>query len=477
MMTASRSSQPLSRAARWAVLAAAFAGLLFDGFELGLMPIASLSVSQSLLGEQFTHTLAGDWFARFTASLMLGAAVGGIALGSLGDRIGRTRAMGISILFYSIFAGLGAFVKTQEQMLVLRFLVGLGVGGMWPNGVVLVSECWPNASRPLVAGVMGAGVNCGILILSQMARVWPITPDAWRWLFQLAAVPAVLGILVLFALPESPKWLASRRRRAEMDMKDPRCEPGGASAEGRSEGRQVLECGSPLPLSAPASAPSASPKRQRTGALQDASATGSLLAELFRPPLFRLTLIGIVLASIPLVGAWAASKWMIPWADKLASATHPGYKAVVQGWWALGATLGSFMGAQVAAWLGRRLSYFLISLSTTALTIAMFQLTAPLEPAFLPVVFAQGFVATLFFGWLPYYLPELFPTRVRATGSGLAMNSGRFATAIGVLVSGILFAALGGSYPMVGAFGALIYALGMIAIWFAPDTRSKNLDD
>jgi len=420
---------PMSRAARWAVLAAAFAGLLFDGFELGLMPVASLSVSQSLLGEQFTHALAGDWFARFTASLMLGAAVGGIALGGLGDRIGRTRAMGVSILFYSIFAGLGAFAKTQEQMLVLRFFVGLGVGGMWPNGVVLVSECWPNASRPLVAGVMGAGVNFGILMLSQMARVWPITPDAWRWLFQLAAVPAALGILVLFALPESPKWLATRSSR-------------------RKE--------APTP-----SSPSG----------------GSPLRELFRPRLLRLTLIGIVLASIPLVGAWAASKWMIPWADKLASATHPGYKAVVQGWWALGATLGSFMGAQVAAWLGRRLSYCLISLGTTALTIAMFQFTAPLQPAFLPVVFAQGFVATLFFGWLPYYLPELFPTRVRATGSGLAMNSGRFATAIGVFISGALFAALGGSYPMVGAFGALIYALGMIAIWFAPDTRGKNLDD
>jgi MFS family permease len=408
---------------------AAFSGLVFDGIELGLMPVASLSVSKSLLAERFTDTLAGDWFARFTAALMLGAAVGGITLGSLGDRIGRTRAMGVSVLFYSVFAGLGAFVKTQEQMLVLRFFVGLGVGGMWPNGVVLVSECWPNTSRPVVAGVMGAGVNFGILVLSQLARAWPITPDSWRWLFKLAAVPAALGILVLFALPESPKWLAARssRRREE-----------------------------PTPSS-------------RSG--------GSPFRELFRPPLLRLTLIGIVLASIPLVGAWAASKWMIPWADKLASATHPGYKAIVQGWWALGATLGSFIGAQVAAWLGRRLSYGLISLSTTALTIAMFQLTAPLEPAFLPVVFAQGFVATLFFGWLPLYLPELFPTRVRATGSGLAMNSGRFATAVGVLISGVLFAALGGSYPMVGAFGALIYALGMLAIWFAPDTSRKSLDD
>jgi len=410
------------------VLIAAFSGLLFDGIELGLMPVASLSVSQSLLGDQFRHELAGDWFARFTASLMLGAAVGGIALGSLGDRMGRTRAMGISILFYSIFAGLGAWVKTQEQMLVLRFMVGLGVGGMWPNGVVLVSECWPNASRPVVAGVMGAGVNAGILLLSQLARVWPITPDSWRWLFRLAAIPAVLGIVVLWWLPESPRWLASRSSR--------RKEAPTPSARGDG---------------------------------------GSPLHELFRPPLLQLTLVGIVLASIPLVGAWAASKWMIPWADKLASATHPGYKAVVQGWWALGATLGSFCGAQVAAWLGRRLSYCLISLGTTALTIVMFQLTAPLQSLFLPIVFAQGFVATLFFGWLPLYLPELFPTRVRAAGSGLAMNSGRFATAVGVFISGALFAALGGSYPMVGAFGALIYALGMIAIWFAPDTSGKNL--
>ena len=167
----------LSRSARLAVLAVAFSGLVFDGVELGLMPVASLSVSRSLLGADYTPTVGGDWFARFTAALMLGAAVGGILLGNLGDRIGRTRAMGVSVLLYSMFAGLGAFVHTQEQMLLLRFLVGLGIGGMWPNGVVLVSECWPTASRPLVAGVMGAGINVGVLMLSQVARLWPITPE------------------------------------------------------------------------------------------------------------------------------------------------------------------------------------------------------------------------------------------------------------------------------------------------------------
>ncbi|MBM3842987.1 MAG: MFS transporter, partial [Verrucomicrobia bacterium] len=114
----------LTPRARYAVLAAAFGALLFDGLELGLMPLVSLSVTKSLVGAAYTPTLGGDWFARYTAALMGGAAIGGILLGALGDRIGRTRAMGISILFYSVFAGVGAWVTTQEQMLALRFFVG-----------------------------------------------------------------------------------------------------------------------------------------------------------------------------------------------------------------------------------------------------------------------------------------------------------------------------------------------------------------
>jgi MFS family permease len=395
--------------------------LLFDGFELGLMPLASLSVSQDLLGAGYTSTLGGDWFARFTAALMLGAAMGGIVLGSLGDRIGRARAMGVSILFYSVFAGLGAWVKTQEQMLVLRFLVGLGVGGVWPNAVALVAESWPDKARPLVAGLMGAAINAGILLLSQVAQIWSVTAADWRWLFHLAAAPAALGLMVLFLLPESRTWLAARRL------------PGG---------------------------------KKKTAPLR----------ELFQPALLKITLVGIMLGSVPLIGAWAASKWMIPWADKIGGVVQTDYKALTQGWWAFGAILGSLTGAQIASLLGRRRSYFLISLGSLVLTVAMFQFTAPLRPSFFPVVFAQGFVATLFFGWLPLYLPELFPTHVRATGSGISYNVGRFATAAGVLVAGFFFTALGGSYPAVGTAAALIYGLGMVAIWLAPETAKQSLN-
>jgi MFS transporter, SHS family, sialic acid transporter len=415
------SPQALTGSAKTTVLMAAFLALLFDGFELGLMPVASLSVSKSLLGDAFTKELGGQWFAWFTAALMLGAAIGGISLGNLGDRIGRSRAMGVCILFYSIFAGMGAWAQTQEQMLLLRFLVGLGVGGLWPNGIALVSECWSGASRPLVSGAMMAGMNGGILLLSQTVRRWPITPDSWRWIFYIAAIPAILGIYVLLALPESPKWLEAKLSQDNLAKKS------------------------------------------------------TPLRDLFGKQLIRFTLFGIAVSCIPMIGAWSASKWMIPWADSL-SANDPGYKAATQGWWALGATLGSLAGAQLASWLGRRLSYCLISLATFVITLSMFQLTAPMESSFHPIVFCQGFLGTLFFGWLALSLPELFPTAVRATGSGLCYNSGRFATAGGVLLAGYIFTALGGEYSRVGAISACIYAVGIFAIWFAPDTAKKQLD-
>lgn len=400
------------------MLFVAFAGLVGAGFQLGLMPLAALSVTRDLLPGAFSDGVAGDWFARYTAALMLGAACGGIVFGALGDKIGRARATGVCVLCYSLFGAAGGFVSSQEQLLALRFLAGLGVGGMWPNGVALVSECWTKATRPMVAGVIGTGLNIGILLVSQLGRLWPVRADSWRWLVELGAVAAVIGLIALFALPESPRWLATRRTVAKQ----------------------------PPPL-----------------------------RELFSAGLVRITIVGILLGSIPLIGAWAASKWMIPWADKVGGAMQAGYKATTQGWWAAGAIVGSFFGSHLAHVLGRRVAYFGISLGAVALTCGIFLLSRPLAPSFLPLVFAQGLVSTLFFGWLPLCLPELFPTRVRATGTGIAYNTGRFASAAGALGGGMLMAWSGGDYARVGAICGLVYALGMVVIWWAPDTSDRDL--
>jgi len=404
------------------VLAASFLGWLFSGVQLGLMPLASLSVSKSLMGSAFNHAIAGDWFARYTAAIMFGAAIGGILFGQLGDRFGRAKGLAWSVICYSVFGGLGYFVNSQEQLLLLRFLVGLGIGGVWPNGVALIAEFWPDVSRPTLAGIFGMSANLGVFVMSQLGSFKQVTPESWRWLMLAGATPVMLGLLTLLIVPESPKWLAARE-----------------AGQGAKAAAPMREC--------------------------------------FRPPLLRLTLIGICLGAIPLIGAWGASKWMIPWADKLGGeAGLPGYKATAQAYWAVGAVLGSLLGAHIANRLGRRLTYFLISLAATLMTCGIFMFMKPLQGGFLPAIFVQGFIATVFFGWLPLYLPELFPTRVRATGTGVSYNFGRFASAAGVLGAGALMQLFGGDYAKVGTITSLIYAFGMLVILFAPDTTGKKLE-
>ncbi|HTK78768.1 MAG TPA: MFS transporter, partial [Gemmataceae bacterium] len=135
------------------ILAAAFLGWLCAGIEMGLGPLVSRAAARDLLYGSSAETAArldeahiGEWFAWYTAAFLLGGAVGGAMFGRLGDRAGRVRAMGWSIVCFSVFTGAGWFVRTPEQFLILRFLASLGVGGMWPAGVALVSEAWPTAS-------------------------------------------------------------------------------------------------------------------------------------------------------------------------------------------------------------------------------------------------------------------------------------------------------------------------------------------
>jgi MFS transporter, SHS family, sialic acid transporter len=409
--------------ARVAVLAATFAGLVFAGLQLGLMPLASRSVSLHLMGSVYTEGMGGGWLAWYTASIMLGAAAGGVTLGALGDRAGRTRAMAVSVLLYSLAGAAGAIVTSQDQLLILRFVAGLGVGGVWPNAVALVSECWAGVSRPTVAGIMGAAINVGILLVAEMGRLHPVGPSSWRWLMATGGLLSVpLALLAFTVVPESPAWRVACARPRDAAARTP-------------------------------------------------------VGELFHGPMRRRTFIGIALAAIPLIGAWAASKWMIPWADHVAGTQHLGYKAMVQGYWAFGAILGSFLGAPLANLAGRRLTYVLISIGSCVITCGIFLTLQPLHAGFVPAVFAQGFVTTLFFGWLPLYLPELFPTRVRASGSGIAYNTGRIASAAGVLVAGSLLEWSGGNYAGIGVIAGLVYAVGAIVPIWAPDTSHGPLDD
>jgi MFS family permease len=373
--------------------------------------------------------IVGPWIAWLVGAFLLGAAAGGLLFGWIGDRLGRSRAMGLSILWYSLFCGATYFADNPTQLLVLRLLAGLGVGGTWPNGVALVSEAWSNASRPVLAGVMGAAANIGLAAMSGIGIWIAIQPDDWRWVMLVGAAPAILALLVFLLVPESPRWLADRAARLRAD---------------RGAGRW------------------------------------SPVLEVFRPPLLWLTLIGIALGTVPLIGGWGSANWLIPWADQVGAAADPpdqSLKAFTQLWRSLASIPGSLLGGWVASLVGRRRFYFLTSLGSLVVAQYLFRSVTPADGQFMVLVAVLGVFNGMYFGWLPLFLPELFPTHVRSTGAGISYNFGRIFTALAVLAAGALMLHFASDFAEIGRITSFIFAIGMVVILLAPDTASKQLED
>ncbi|MGZ8940737.1 MAG: MFS transporter, partial [Limisphaerales bacterium] len=194
---------------QWLVLIAAFLGWLFDGFEMGLFPVVARPALMSFAPPGVAvDGFVGQWMGWITAAFLIGAAAGGLVFGWMGDRIGRVRAMAISILTYSMFTALGYFAQSPEHLAIFRFIAALGMGGEWSLGVALVMECWPEKLRPLMAGFIGAAANVGFLLVALVARTWTVTQDSWRWMFLVGALPAILVFLIRLFVPESEKWKA-----------------------------------------------------------------------------------------------------------------------------------------------------------------------------------------------------------------------------------------------------------------------------
>jgi MFS transporter, SHS family, sialic acid transporter len=440
-------ARELSTGARWWVLSASFLGWMFAGLEISLFVLIVRPAMRDLVPSADEADI-GRWFAWFQCAFLLGAAAGGWLFGWLGDRIGRSRSMAASILCYSLVTGASYLVHDPVALLVLRFIACLGVGGVWPNAVSLAVEALPNVSKPLMAGLMGAAANVGFVLLGLLGYFFAITPESWRWTLLVGASPAVLGVLTWLWLPESPRWLAGR--------------------------------------DAQAGKPEATPMR-----------------DILRPPLLRRTIIGICLGAIPVIGTSANANWLVPWADQVAAAgtnvaptsegnpslaglsapapkkrvDDPHLKAVTQITRSGGAIFGSLLGGWIASLLGRRITYFLISLISLALSSFIYGFLNPQDKLlFTTFTFLFGVVGVTYFGWLPLYLPELFPTRVRSTGTGVTFNSGRILAAVSVLGAGGLMQLFGGDYARVGTFTGLVYALGMVVVCFAPDTTREPVE-
>jgi MFS family permease len=353
-----------------------------------------------------------------TMAFLFGAAAGGVVFGWLGDKIGRVRAMSVSILCYSLFTGLIYFASEPWHIAVSRFVAALGMGGEWALGVALVMEVWPEKFRPLMAGIIGAASNVGFALIGLVGLSFSVTTNSWRWVALVGAAPALLTLAITLCVHESEKWQES---------------------------------------------------------VKSAKTPSRPLSEVLSPPLLKWTALAILLSSIPLIGTWGSVQWLPLWADKMTNGVIPTAKAYTQVWSAIGAIVGCLVGAWVGGFLSRRMAYFLLCLGSLLACGWLFRGFDSYGPSFLALTFVVGGLTAAFYGWLPLYLPELFPTRVRATGQGLSYNAGRIFAALGAWQMGALMQTFDGSYARAGAVITLIYVVGLVVIWFAPETKGKPL--
>ncbi len=459
-----------------------------------------------------TRQLIAQWNGLAIAGFLIGAATGGVLFGWLGDRLGRVRAMTASILTYALCSGLAAFAIHPWHIVAVRFIAALGMGGEWSLGVALVMEIWGERSRALLAGVIGSAANLGFAIaailsmgvasghvpafLNKVANSTGLpnewverltTHDAWRMLMLAGMLPAFITFFIRIAVPESERWQQEQKRGAtsswaKRDLLGVLV--GAIAALG------ILALWSPQVGTSPII-------RFIGTAAALVVVIGGYLYPVVRymgrsaqtPQFRRQTLkrmgLGACLSGIALLGTWASIQWATNWVD-----LFPGRPADAKQWTqffsAMGAVVSTAIAPFVCEWLGRRITYVVLCIAAFAATVFFYQGGAHYSSYFLFRVFLGGAFSATFYGFLPLYLPELFSTRVRATGQGFSYNFGRIIAAVGALQTGALTgwvqsielaSWLDKGIPAACTLLSLVYFVGVVIIWFAPETKGKPLPE
>ena len=407
---------------QWNTLIASNLGWLFDGFETyGLVLTVGVAMRQLLPPALYPQIPA--YAGLLIAVTLLGWGVGGIVGGVLADYIGRKRMMIIAVIAYSVTAGLSAFSFDWISFAVLRFLVGIAIGSEWATGSSMIAELWPDRARGKGAGLMQCGLGAGFFLAS---LVWlfvsPLGPNAWRYMYVIGVVPALLTLWIRRAIPESAVWeRAAARRRVEQAR--------------------------------------------------------FTLFDLFGDRTLRTRTIVVFLMSLAsTLGFWGISTWVPPFIGGIAAAS--GLDAAR---WSSYAGMAYTFGA-VVGYVG--LGFLADAYGRKPVTIAFFVFALLLTPvmffstrdprlllllAFVNAIFSNGQ-----FTWMPAWLPELYPTRMRATALAFAFNGPRFIAFLGPLLAGTMIVQFGG-YGQAAMVLATIYLVGIAAAPFLPETVGQPL--
>jgi MFS family permease len=525
-------------------LAAALLGWMFDGAEMGIFSMVGRPAVKDLMPGA-TEGDVGLWFNVIMAGFLVGAATGGVLFGWLGDRIGRVRAMTLSVLTYAIFTGLCGFAGQAWQVGALRFIAALGMGGEWSLGVALVMEVWPNRSRAFMAGLIGAAANVGYLMVGLIGLVLihllssihsalvslglseasanelaGAEFNGWRIMMLLGTLPALLTFFIRMFVPESHKWEKEQAKGSTSHWAT------------RDLLGVLIGLAGPALIVAVWAWPVKEADVTASWRITQVVCTlaGLLIATAgYTYPVLRFfqrnaqsgggqwggtfgrMLLGAALSGVALLGTWGSTQQAPSWADKLtetefnlakqaliesgkpaeaAALKRPPLKAKEHTlvWLSVGAIIGTIGAALAGDWIGRRPAYCLLCALSLASAWMLFLGNKSYGPGLLLWALVAGAFTASFYGWLPLYLPELFPTSMRATGQGFGFNFGRILAAIGVLQVGTLlkslttdldlsFITVPAGHPLACSVISLVYVLGMVLIWFAPETRGKPLPD
>jgi len=426
--------------AQWKALAASNLGWLFDGYETFAL-ILSVGVALRSLLAPSQYAQIPSYAGTVIAITLLGWGLGGLLGGVLADYIGRRRMMIYAILAYSIVTGLSALAWDWTSFMLFRFLVGVAIGSERATGASLTAEIWPPEARGKGAGLMQCCLGLGFFLAS---AVWlvvsPVGPDSWRYMYLIGVLPALVTLWIRHGVPESAMWQESDRKR-----------------------RTALE-------------------RLRAGQTlgrEEASRTRFTMVDLFSDPESRRRTIVVFLMSLTTTLAWwGISTWVPRYIGSIAGKSGLPAEA-----WAsyagmaytAGSTLGYAMfGFLADAWGRRRvtLAYMVLAwVLTPVLFLWTRDLTLLLVFAFINAIFTNGQ-----YSWMPVWLPELFPTRMRATALAFAFNAPRFVAFLGPLVAGALIVRFGG-FGQAAMIVSCIYLVGILATLFLPETRGRPLPD
>jgi len=425
---------------QWNTLFATNLGWLFDGYEVyALILTVGVALHQLLDPSQYAQI---PIYAGMTiATTLFGWGVGGMIGGILADYIGRKRTMMLAILAYSLMTGLSALSWSWLSFALLRFLVGVAIGSEWATGASITAELWPDRARGKGAGLMQCGLGIGFFTASLVwVFVSPYGPDAWRYMFLIGILPGLFTLWIRRGIPESSVWERTHQRRQ-------------AATERKKRGERLDAA--------------------------DNALTRFTLLELFADPKVRGRLVIVFLMSLTTTLAWwGISSFVPPYvASVAAKAGLPG--PVWAGYTGMAYNLGAIAGYITLGFLadviGRKPIAMVFFAMALVMTPVLFLWTTDLNLLLLAAC-VNGFFTLGQYSWMPVWLPELFPTRVRATGVAFVFNAPRFIACIGPLIAGTLIANFGG-FGNAAVTISLIYVVGFIAAIFLPETRGKPLPE